>query len=204
MKMFDSVVIACDQSSLDCAQALRASLELFRLHVTLHFCVQKRNVIDLLAGKIPDSQYVVLCSHGLGSTDMPDESPDAMKMGFFVVDEDEENNFQSIQFALTPANVSSFVHLPGRTVVSLGCGSGREPFGQAFLESGCKAYIGPDGPPDQDSATLFAITFFYHLLCNGRDRSLQCSDEQAVLYANRVDVDFTEGTRLYRYYTKRG
>jgi hypothetical protein len=202
MKMFDSVVIACDQSSLDCAQALRASLELFRLHVTLHFCVQKRNVIDLLAGKMPDSQYIVLCSHGLGSTDMPDESPDEMKMGFHVVD--EENSFQDLQFALTPANISSFVHLPGRTVVSLGCGSGREPIAQAFLESGCKAYIGPVGPPDQDSATLFAITFFYHLLCAERNTSLRCSDEQAVLYANGVDVDFTEGTRLFRYYTTWG
>lgn len=200
MKMFDSVVIACDQGSLDLAQALRASLELFRLHAYLHFCVQKRNVVDLLAGNIPDSHYIVLCNHGLGATDMPDENPDAMRMGFHVVD--EADNYKSIDFALTPANIASFVRLPGRTVLALGCGSGREPLAQAFLESGCQAYIGALAPIDQDSTTLFAITFFYHLLCAEREAHLQCSGEEAVRRASALDTYSKDGTHLFRYYSK--
>ena len=75
MEMFDRVTVACDTSSRDVGGAIRASLELFRLHVYFHWCVQKRNVIDLLEGRTPETQYLVLCSHGLGSTDRSDKPP---------------------------------------------------------------------------------------------------------------------------------
>jgi len=203
MKMFDSVVIAYDQWSMDIGLAVRASLELFRLNVYPHFCVQKKNVVDFLAGKIPDSEYVVLCSHGLGTTDAPEEQPDEMKMGFHVVDE-IDGKWDKIEFALTPANIIEYVKLKGRTVIALGCGNGREPLARAFLAAGCRAYVGAIGPVDQDSIALFAIAFFYHLLSQGRDSSLSCSEQEAAERAAVIDTEFKEGTHLFRYYSGNG
>lgn len=202
MKMFDSVVLAYDQWSMDIGLAVRASLELFRLNVYAHFCVQKRNVVDFLAGSIPDSQYVVLCSHGLGSSDVPEEHPDQMRLGFHVVDE-VDGKWEKVEFALTPANIPEYVKLTGRTVIALGCGNGREPIAEAFLAAGCRAYAGAITPVDQDSTALFAIAFFYHLLSQDRDPSQSCSEKEAAQRAAAVDVDFKEGTHLFRYYSWR-
>lgn len=203
MEMFDSVVIAYDQGSMDIALAVRFALELFRLNVYPHFCVQKKNVVEFLAGNIPDSEYVVLCSHGLECThDMPEEPQDKMKMGFHVVDQ-IDGKWQKIEFALTPANIPEYVKLDGRTVIALGCGNGREPLARAFLKAGCRAYAGAILPVDQDSTALFAIAFFYHLLSQERDPSLSCSEERAAERAAAFDTESKEGTGLFRYYLQR-
>jgi len=204
MKMFDSVVIAYDQWSMDVGLAVRSALELFRLHVYPHFCVQKKNVVEFLAGNVPDSEYVVLCSHGLGTEgaqDMPEEPPDKMKMGFHVVDQ-IDGEWKKIEFALTPANIPEYVKLGGRTVIALGCGNGREPLARSFLKAGCKAYIGAIEPVDQDSSALFAVAFFYHLLSQDRDSSLSCSEQEAVARAVAIDGEFRKGTKLFRYYSQ--
>ena len=201
MEMFDSVALAYDQWSMDIGLAVRGALELFRLHVYSHFCVQKRNVVDFLAGKAHASQYVVLCSHGLGSADTPDESPREMKMGFHVVDQ-VDGKWQEVEFALTPATIAEHVKLEGRTVIALGCGNGRESLATAFLDAGCSAYVGAIRPVDQDATALFAIAFFYHLLASERDPSVQCSEEEAVKRAMTIDPHFKEGTGVFRYYSQ--
>ena len=199
--MFQPVVVACDQSSLDVALAVRGALELFRLHVYLHFCVQKRNAVDLLAGRIPETSYLVLCSHGLGSTDASEESADEMKMGFHVVDE-IDGRWEAVEFALTPRNIPEYVRLPGRAVLALGCGNGRGPLARAFLETGCRAYMGAVQPVDQDAAAMFAIAFFYHLRSSERDPRSACSEQEAFARAAAFDPTSREGTHLFRYYTR--
>ena len=204
MNMFDPVVLAYDQWTMDIAHAVRAALELFRLHVYAHFCVQKRNVEDFLAGKIPESEYVVLCSHGLStgvSAGKPEEPPDEMKMGFHVVD-DTGGKWHSTEFVLTPQNIREYVKLEGRVVIALGCGNGREPLARAFLDAGCRAYAGAVRPVDQDATALFAIAFFYHLLSHNRDPSLSCTEREAARRAAAVDTESSEGTHLFRYHCR--
>lgn len=195
MRMFESVVIACDQSTLDVALAVRSALELFRLRAHLLFCVQRRNVLDALAGEIPESDYVVLCCHGL------DPEGSEMQINFVVVDQ-VEGQWQEVRFALTPSNIPELVHLAGKTVISLGCRSGREPLAKAFLDSGCKAYIASVEPVDQDATALFTIGFFYHLLREERQPGLTCSDEEAARLAAGFDVHVRDGTGSFRYYTR--
>ena len=60
-------------------------------------------------------------------------------------------------------------------MIALGCGNRREPLAKAFLADGCRAYVGAIGPVDQDSAALFAIAFFCHLLSQDHDYSISCS-----------------------------
>lgn len=200
MKMFEPVVLACDQSSLDVALGIRGALELFRLRVHMYLCVQKRNVLDVLAGRIPESKYVVLCCHGM---DAPSSAgtPSQMSMGFHVVD-DVTGKWEKTWFGLTPANIPSIVHLPGRTMISLGCASGREPFAQAFLRAGCRAYVGPEKEVDQDADALFAIGFFYHLLAEDRPGARVCSEKEATQLAAQIDPYCPEGTGAFRYYAE--
>jgi len=199
MKMFDSVVVVCDQWSLDIATAIRASLELFRLRVHFYFCVQKQNVLDVLAGQIPPSDYVVLCSHGIDTEKIDVASPDSHQAGFQVVDM-IDGEWKSIWLALTPSKVAQYVSLAGRTVISGGCSSGREPLARAFLRSGCLAYLGPIEDVDQDADALFIIGFFYHLLSRDRHTDLSCSDKEAAELEGRFDTRARSGTHLFRYY----
>lgn len=193
-------MIACDPPSLDVTMAVRSSLELFRLRVHLYFCVQKRNVLDLLAGNVADAQYVVLCCGGFGLEQS--EVADATQMGieFARLVDFVDGRWQEVTVRLTPADIRALVKLPGRTVISMGCMSGREPIAKAFLDTGCKAYIAPVRPVDQDSDALFVIGFFYHLLSQERDPSMACTEEEAVRRAASIDMDFKEGTHVFRYY----
>lgn len=197
MEMFDKVVIACDQTSLDLALAIRGALELFRLHVYLHFCVQKKNVVDFMAGRIPKSEYIVLCAHGVNDTS--DKLPARKKMGVgFIVVDKAKGEWDEVDVNLTPDNISQRVKLRGRRVIALGCGNGQAPVARAFLKAGCKSYIGAVDDIDQDSGPLFAITFFYHLLCSDRKPGSKCTEKEAFNRARKIDSQ----TQLFRYYTK--
>ena len=200
MELSNSVVIACHQGHADVAQVIRVVLELFQLglsfRVHFHLCVRKSDVLELLGGHISDSQYVVLCVGGNNTMDEP------MKMVFNVVDEvgGEESPAQVV---LTPENVPELVRLPGRTVIALGCGTGREPFAESFLKAGCGAYIGPEGPVDQDSDTMFTIAFFYYLLRGAVDPTVSFTVEEAARKAADLDRESREGTWVFRYYSRR-
>jgi len=64
MDMFDSVVVAYGPFTFDLAMPIRAMLELFRLRVHAYYCCQKQNLLDVLGGKLPDADYVVLVLGG--------------------------------------------------------------------------------------------------------------------------------------------
>jgi len=202
MKMFDSVVIACPTTYLDGGLAIRSALEWFRLRVHFYHCVQKQNVLDFLTGGIPSSDYVVMVSGGLICADADGGNANEMAMGFPGLVDLVDGKWQAADFWLTPGDIPELVNLKGQTIISLGCGSGREPFAKAFLDSGCKAYIGPVGEVDQDATVMFTTALFYHLLSPERAGSGPCSDEEAVRRAASVDTLCREGTHLFRYYTR--
>lgn len=202
MKLFDSVVIACDHSPdmFSMAKAIQGVLEEFGLRVHFYRLVQKKNVLDFLARQIPACEYVVLCCHGRGSDD-------DMNITLQVVDQvdgeyDNPNGWDLITFKLTPANIPQYIKDAQGTFISLACGSGREPFAKAFLESGYKSYIAPVlRSYNGDAAVLFTIGLFYHLLASDRDFDKRTyTDKEAVERAAALDSDFELGTRVFRYY----
>ncbi len=187
MKMFDSVVVAYDGSAFDLAMPIRAMLELYRLYVHTYYCCQKQNVLDVLAGKIPDADYVVLVTGG-------DRDPDKGScIHFPTVVEQVAGEWKSVAFRIFPEDVRQMVKLKGRTVIAVGCYAGSEPLARAFLDSGCKAYIAPTGEIDMDSTTMFVCAFFHYLTVPPPDR---LSDRDAVERARKLDSQ----TASYRYY----
>jgi hypothetical protein len=58
--------------------------------------------------------------------------------------------------------IAERVELPGKVVVSTGCGTGAAEFGAAFMRGRVAAYIAPDGYPSD--AVLFVHLLFHQLL----------------------------------------
>ena len=134
MRMFESVVIVADPTTLELGVAVRAALEAFRLRVHLYQCVQKRNLLDLLSGQIADAQYVVLCAGGF-------HPPEPEGLHFVRMVDQVDGSWQEMELWLTPEMVREKVSLPGRTiVVTGGCNAGTEGLAEAFLSTGCRLW----------------------------------------------------------------
>ena len=201
MRMFDSVVIGASDETLDQALAIRGALELFRLRVHLYLLCQKRNLLDLLAGKIPEAEYVVLCCHGCSDPDGQGGWTDRVGLRFHGLVDEVQGKWEAVTAELPPEVIRQVVSLPGRTVIATGCRNGVEPVARAFLDAGCRAYMGAVDFVDQDSGPLFTIAFFYHLLRHETDPRVQYTDEEAARLAASLDTASQEGTHLFRYYS---
>jgi hypothetical protein len=179
---------------------LRSVLEEFGLRVDLYRLYQKRNVEDFFAGRgVPkECRYTGLCGHG------PDDDP---KIRLEVVDQkdgdpDAVEGWEPRPFDLSKGNVPGLVTAPRGVLVAGGCGAGREPLARAFLEAGYDGYVGAtEDYVDRDSALLFTIGFFYHLLADERDYAPRTfTDREAAERAAAMDCECDLGTRTYRYW----
>ena len=205
MKLYQSVVICCDKSAkiFQDATAIRAALEAFGLRVHLYDLAQKRSTLELLAGVMPECDYVVLLCHGGRSSD------GEAQLNLKVVDQkdgdyDNPNGWEVVNVSLTPANIPEYVNGKGRTLICLSCGAGQETFAEAFLKAGFAGYIASQGNYIYaNAAMLFVITFFYHLLTESRidDAPTYYTDREAVALASALDADYPRGTRTFHYYS---
>jgi hypothetical protein len=131
--------------------ALRAALEQMGIRVNLFEVGQAKHVVNLLSGHECTASYVILDLHG--------------NKGRFLLPElaSQVEATQPFSGCLTPTDLATFVHLPGRVVLSLACSTGCEALAQAFLDHGCVAYIGPEGGPFGYGSFCFAVLLFYEL-----------------------------------------
>lgn len=204
MKLYQSVVICCDMSEkvIEEATAIRAALEAFGLRVHLYALAQKRNALEVLAGTMPECDYVVLLCHG------GQEADGSPQLNLKVVDQkngdyDNPNGWEVVNFSLTPANIPEYVNGKGRTLICLSCGGGQEAFAEAFFKAGFAGYIASQGDGIYaNAAILFVIGFFYHLLTESRigDAPTHHTDREAVALASALDADYPRGTRTFHYY----
>jgi len=189
MDMFDSVVIAYDPTTFDLAMPMRSMLELYRLYVHMYYCCQKRNVLDVLAGNVPDAQYVILVAGGCDR----EELDRGGCISFRRLVEQVDGKWRPSEVRLFPEDVPGLVSLDGRTVIAIGCHTGCEPLARAFLDAGCKAYLGPTEAIDQNSTTMFVCAIFHYLLAEPPD---QLDVREAVVRARQIDSQ-TASYRLY-------
>lgn len=201
LQLFDQVAIACDRTMVELASAVRAVLESYRLRVRFFRLVQRRNAVDFFARGVPDCDWTVLVTHGVG------EDQD-MRIRFEVVDQvdgdwEAPTGWVETNFDLTPRNIPEVVTQAHGNLLSIACGSGRDAFASAFLGAGYGSYIGPTtngGYYDADAALLFVAGFFYYALAGDRDYATATySDEEAARRAAGIDSDFVFGTGAFRY-----
>ncbi len=201
LRLFTPVAIVCDHTMTDDASALRGMLESFRLRVDFYHFIQKPQVFDFFA-QPNNYAYTILICHGTG------ETPEDMNIRFEVVDQesgdyDNPEGWDSVTIELTPTKIAEHLQNRGGTLISIACGSGREPLAHAFLKSGYQTYIAPaETFVNAGSALVFVVNLFYYLMAEDRDYATTIyTEKEAVEKAAQLDPDFCYGTKLYRYYT---
>ncbi len=194
MKLFSRVAIVCDHTAemLQMANALRAMLESFALRVDFHHLIQKRQVVEFFGEATPRCDYTVIFTHG----------DEGKHLTFHVVDQADgdyevTHGWESVEFALTPADIAEHVRGPKGALISVACGGGRGTLPQAFLAAGYDTYVGADADYiDSDACLLFTSGLFYFLLAEDRDYAPRTYTlPEAVEQASKRDPDFELGTR---------
>jgi hypothetical protein len=109
--------------------AIRAGLEEMGVRVNLFPVGQARHLVAILSGRESTAPYLILDAHGDdGRIVLPELAPEVAAA-------------QPFKGYLGPAELATFVPLPGRVVIGLGCTTGAGPLAGAFLDGGCDAYI---------------------------------------------------------------
>lgn len=180
-ELFVTLVVGenCDLSAL----ALRSSLEYFGARVNVHWIGRPNDLIDVLSGDYLDNpcDYLILDFHGdegrLYMTELDSEiyEPDEPRGKFFDYHQ-----------------VRKYTKLKNINVIANGCTLGDENLAKAFLDSGCKSYMGPNDYIDGNSALMFIIAFMYEVINNKK------SQKEAFEIARSID----EETGLYELYLK--
>lgn len=133
-------IIALDRSDLEVIM-LRSVLEYFNYRVEVHWVGSRREFLEILRGGVQTFQYIILAGHGGGS--------------------DAEAFLFDFERAVTLDDLRQTVHLPGKTVLSTCCSTGRPVVAEAFLNGGCDAYIAATEDVDANAAAMFTIHLFY-------------------------------------------
>lgn len=171
-------VIAVD----DIEQALtyRSVLECFFLRVNLYQIGETRDLIRFLGGKHNLSEWIVIFAHGIEQgLALPELHPALEKK-------------QPYHKAIGPSDFREFLRLPNKLVINTGCSLGKPHCARAFLDAGCRAYIGARGDPDGDSALFYVIHFFYERHCR----------HKSVGEAHRRAAGYDSQTRVFRLYER--
>lgn len=196
MMLFDEVTIVTDERMAESALALRATLEAYRLRVTFHRLVQRRQALEVLTQLRSD--WIVLMSHG---RTLDDGTP---SIYFSVVGNDADDSepveawYPSI-LDLTAGNIPDIFSGVRGSVISPACGGGRRELADAFLAAGCSAYVAArETYLDTTAAVLFIASLFYFLLAEDRDLAPRAYGlSEAVERARAVDQGWQPGTEAF-------
>lgn len=150
----NTVLIAAVDGTGSEPEALRQTLEVFGFFVATKYVARPRDLIDILEDKIPfHADYLIISCHGEnGAILMP-------CLGESIYDADEpRGNFSA-------AEIERFCKLSGKTILNLGCTTGKKSIAGAFSKN--NQYIAPMDYVAGNSALYFAARFFYEIAQNG-------------------------------------
>lgn len=159
--------------------AIRSSLEYFGFRLIYYPIGRPNDLINVLNGNAlyHDISDVIICAHGKdGALVMPDLAASIYEV------EEPRGNFDAAQ-------IMKFGKLKGKTVLTTGCKSGIEVIGKAFLNIGCKYFIGATEDVEGSAALLF-VQHYYYQIAKG------ASVQDAWASASRID----EQTNLFKLY----
>lgn len=176
-----NVALVCGPDSDMAANAVRTALEYFGARVFTYWIGRPSDLMAVLTGEdlYPDTNHIVFEFHG-------DE-------GKFIMPELEESVYEAgePQDDFGPSEIARFAKLNGKIVLANGCSLGDSKLAEAFLNSGCSTYIGPDDDVDGNSALMFALRFYFEIIQNNK------SVKEAFAIAKATDE---ETSSLYQMY----
>jgi hypothetical protein len=140
------------------ASAIRGVLEYFNAQVMKIFIGRPNDFIDILNGKnlYPGIKHIIFSFHGkAGKFVMP-------ILGKDIYEKDEpQKNFGVDE-------IEKYCELDGKFIINTACSLGNKKMAKAFINKGCKNYIGAKNYIEGNSALFFVIRFYYELLNNNR------------------------------------
>lgn len=151
-----NVALVCGPDCDMEVQSIRATLEYFGARVFTYWVGRPSDLTDILSGRdlYPNTDTIILSFHGdEGQLIMPELEESIYEP------EEPKGNFG-------PEEIRRFAKLAGKTVIGTGCSVGAFETAQAFLDSGCEFYIGPNDYPDGNDALMFVLRLFYDLIQN--------------------------------------
>jgi len=178
-ELFITLVVGenCDMSAF----ALRSTLECFGAKVTVHWIGRPNDFIDVLSGEYLDKQcdYLIFDFHG-------DEGRFCMTE---LADDIYETNEPKGKY-FDYQQVEKYTKLKNIHIIGNGCTLGHKNLADAFLNSGCKSYIGPNDYIDGNAALMFITRLMYEVINNKK------SLDKAFQIAKSIDQE-TEMYQLY-------
>ncbi|HZG15258.1 MAG TPA: delta-aminolevulinic acid dehydratase [Candidatus Bathyarchaeia archaeon] len=174
-KPFMNVALVCGPNCDMETQAIRSTLEYFGARVFTYWIGRPNDFISVLSGQdiYNGTDMIILNFHG-------DEGKFLMpELGADVYEESEPRE------DFGPDEILRYAKLNGKTVVSNGCSLGEETLARAFLDCGCKIYMGPKEYPDGNDALMFLIRFFYEIIQHAK------SVEEAFMIARSMSDDLS-------------
>lgn len=150
-------------------EALRSTLEGFNYRVDTHWIGSKLEFIKIISGEIPTANDLILSCHGSDDGIIIDGEP-----------------------ALSINDIKKYGLLNGKSIVSLGCSTGRASYAESFLFAGASSYIAPREDIDGNACLLFAYHLIYFLK-NGL--SLKAAFQKS--------FEFEEESKLFAFYEKK-
>ncbi|WP_334077188.1 delta-aminolevulinic acid dehydratase [Paenibacillus sanfengchensis] len=151
-----NVALVCGPDNDMEMQAMRAALELFGVRVFTYWIGRPDDLISVLNGEdlYPGTDLIVLHFHGdEGKMIMPELGEDVYEDG------EPRGDFG-------PDEIRRYAKLEGKTVFGNGCTLGDPALARAFLDGGCRIYIGPDDYPEGNAALMFMLRLFYEMCQN--------------------------------------
>ncbi len=203
MKFLDHVAIGARSQAVT-PLILQSVLQQFNIRAHLYRFYNPEQVTDFFARKgVPDEvRFTILCAHAGG----PDDDP---AIHYDLVEQKDGDvtspyGWEDYDLKISKDTIPDLVADARGTLVAMGCGAGREPLAKAFLEAGYEGYVGAtEEYIDGDSAFVFTVNLFYHLMAEERDFHWKdYTIAEAVERAALTDRDFAEGTRPYRYWSR--
>lgn len=203
MKFLDHVAIGA-RSQAATPLILQSVLQQFGIRTHLYRFYQTEHVVGFFARKgVPDEvRFTILCAHAGGPADNPAIHYDLVEQK--DGDVTSPYGWEDYDLEISKNTIPELVTDARGTLVAMGCGAGREPLARAFLEAGYEGYVGAtEEYIDGDSAFVFTVNLFYHLMAEERDFAPKAHTvAEAVELAALTDPDFAEGTRPYRYWSR--
>jgi hypothetical protein len=132
--------------------ALRSVFEYWGIHVNLHLIPTSKELVSLLKEGKKLSDYIILMAHG-----------DQRGILLPPVSAEIAESYPYQDF-ISAQQMTSFIHVPDKIVISTACKMGSPDFVDTFLKAGCKAYIACEDYPEGNSALFYVIQLFYNLL----------------------------------------
>lgn len=175
-----NIAIVCGPNCDMETQALRSTLEYFGARVFTYWIGRPSDFTAVLSGEdlYPQTDMIILSFHG-------DE-------GKFLMPELDESIYEEDELSgdWGPAEIRRFTKLDGKIVIGNGCTLGDPATAQAFIDAGCKLYIGPDDSPDGTAALMFVLRLFYEIIQN----------KKSVQEAFQLTKSMDDETSMYQIY----